>query len=40
MAATPGNPYTQEQLYEALKQQNAYNNEQRYLEQKKNKDKK
>ena len=40
MAATPGNPYTQDQLYEALKQQNAYNNEQRYLEQKKNKDKK
>jgi hypothetical protein len=40
MAATPGNPYTQDQLYEALKQQNAYNNEQRYLEQKKNRDKK
>lgn len=40
MAATPGNPYTQDQLYEALKKQNAYNNEQRYLEQKKNRDKK
>lgn len=37
MAATPGNPYTQDQLYEALKQQNAYNNLKRYLEQKKNK---
>ena len=40
MAATPGNPYTQDQLYEALKQQNAYNAEQQYLEQKKNRDKK